>query len=96
MLTRKQKNTKDNIVLVSHTNHFGAFIVTIPILLAYLWVIFSANFNILSKSTSGGTSVKKIGISLMTNYVFAFEVIGILLLVALVGASYIALKEKKV
>ena len=96
MLTRKQKTTRDNRILVGHKNRFGAFIVAIPILAAYLWVIFNANFNILSKNTSGGASVKKIGISLMTNYVFAFEVIGILLLLALVGASYIALKEKKV
>ncbi|MCU0324554.1 MAG: NADH-quinone oxidoreductase subunit J [Spirosomaceae bacterium] len=96
MLTRKQKTSTDNRILVGHKNRFGAFIVAIPVLTAYLWVIFNANFNILSKNTSGGASVKKIGISLMTNYVFAFEVIGILLLVALVGASYIALKEKKV
>jgi NADH-quinone oxidoreductase subunit J len=96
MLTRRNPKATTNQLFVSHTNRFGAFIVVFPIIGLFSWIIYNTNFHILSKNTVGGASVKKIGISLMTNYVFAFEVIGVLLLVALVGASYLALKEKKI
>ncbi len=96
MLTRKNPKATNNQLFVGHSNRLGAFIVVFPVIALFGWIIFNANFHILSKATNGGASVKKIGISLMTNYVFAFEVIGILLLIALVGASYIALKEKKI
>ena len=66
----------------------------ILLFLGYLKVILEANFNIISKQTHTGTTVKQIGINLMTDYVFAFEVVGILLLAALVGAAFIAKKEK--
>jgi NADH-quinone oxidoreductase subunit J len=96
MLTRRNPKATTNQLFVGHSNRFGAFIVVFPIIALFAWIIYNTNFHILSKATSSGASVKKIGISLMTNYVFAFEVIGLLLLVALVGASYLALKEKKI
>ncbi len=41
------------------------------------------------------TSLKKLGLTLMTDYVLAFEVIGILLLIALIGAIHMAGGKRK-
>ena len=91
--TQRQTN-QANKISVSHHNVFWAVLVATLLFLGYLKVILEANFNIIGKQTIAGSSVQKIGINLMTDYVFAFEVIGILLLAALVGAVFIAKKEK--
>jgi NADH-quinone oxidoreductase subunit J len=44
----------------------------------------------MTKSAAGPSSTKQIGMTVMTDYVLVFEVIGILLLVALIGAVRIA------
>ncbi|WP_337044862.1 NADH-quinone oxidoreductase subunit J family protein [Emticicia sp. 17c] len=98
MLTNKkkeqQKSDQLNKILVSHHNRFWVVLVAGALFLGFLKVIFEANFHIIGKNMHEGTTVKKIGVELMTNYVFAFEIIGLLLLAALIGAAYIAKKEK--
>ena len=64
------------------------------VFLVFLKIIFNANFHIIGKKIHNGSSIQQIGINLMTDYIFAFEVIGIFLLAALIGAVYIAKKEK--
>ncbi|WP_394993971.1 NADH-quinone oxidoreductase subunit J [Emticicia sp.] len=91
--TQRQTN-QPNKILVSHHNIFWAVLVAVLLFLAYLKVILEANFNIISKQIHTGSTVKQIGVNLMTDYIFAFEVVGILLLAALVGAAFIAKKEK--
>ena len=99
MLTRKKNEQKDsnqpNLILVGNHHQFWAILLAICIFLGYLKIIFTANFTIIGTKALPETTVKKIGIGLMTDYVFAFEVIGILLLIALIGATYIAKKESK-
>lgn len=90
----QRKTNQANKISVSHHNVFWATLVAVLLFLGYLKVIFEANFNIINKQTHTGSTVKQIGVNLMTDYVFAFEVIGILLLAALVGAAFIAKKEK--
>ena len=90
----QRQTNQPNKILVSHHNIFWAVLVAVLLFLGYLKVIFEANFHIISKQTHTGSTVKQIGINLMTDYVFAFEVVGILLLAALVGAAFIAKKEK--
>lgn len=98
MLTNKtkdqQRSDQINKILVSHHNRFWVLIVAVALFLGLLKVIFTANFHLVSKEMHQGTTVQKIGIGLMTDYVFAFELIGLLLLAALIGAVYIAKKEK--
>jgi NADH-quinone oxidoreductase subunit J len=98
MLTNKKKEQQKadqlNKILVSHHNRFWAAIVATLLFLGFLKVIFAANFQLVSKEIHQGTTVQKIGIELMTNYVLAFELIGLLLLAALIGAAYVAKKEK--
>jgi NADH-quinone oxidoreductase subunit J len=90
----QRKTTEANQISVSHHNIFWAVLVAVLLFLGYLKVILEANFNIIGKHTHTGSTVKQIGENLVINYVFAFEIIGILLLAALIGAAYIAKKEK--
>ena len=98
MLTNKTKDKKTsgevNKILVSHHNRFWVAIVAGLLFLGFLKVIFTANFHLINQQTVQGTTINKIGIELMTNYVLAFELIGLLLLATLVGAAYVAKKDK--
>ncbi len=53
-----------------------------------------ADFTLLTHEPFRQTTVGTIGVQLMTEYSFPFEVAGILLLAALVGAAYIASPKK--
>ncbi len=90
----ERKNTQPNKILVEHHNIFWAILVAILLFLGYLKIILEANFHIIGKQIHHGSTVSQIGVNLITDYVFAFEVIGILLLAALIGAVFIAKKEK--
>ncbi|WP_229236197.1 NADH-quinone oxidoreductase subunit J [Emticicia sp. TH156] len=98
MLTNKTKDKqaadKVNTILVSHHNRFWGVLVAGLLFLGFLKVIFTANFHLITRQTIQGTTVNKIGVELMTNYVLAFELIGLLLLATLVGAAYVAKKDK--
>jgi NADH-quinone oxidoreductase subunit J len=90
----EQKITgKANEILVGQRNQFWAICLAICIFLIFLKIIIQTNFNIINKELPHETTVNKIGIGLMTDYIFPFEAIGILLLIALIGATYIAKKE---
>lgn len=90
----KRQTNQPNKISVSHHNVFWAVLVAVLLFLGYLKVILSANFHIINKQIHSGSTVNKIGVNLMTDYVFVFEVVGILLLAALIGAVFIAKKEK--
>ncbi len=60
--------------------------------------ILEANFSALpwiDKSQVSNSSIPEFGLSLMTDYVLAFEIIGVLLLLALIGAVRIAGNVRK-
>lgn len=99
MLTRKQQEDKasnqPNLILVASQNRTVAVGIAIVLFGGFLKAIFEANFHIIRAVNAPQSSIKKIGLNLITNDVFAFELIGILLLVALIGASFIAKKEEK-
>ncbi len=58
----------------------------------FIWSNFQDNSS-LQASTSGQT--EKLGVSLIADHVLAFELIAILLLIALIGAAYIAKSDRK-
>lgn len=89
----QRKTTEANKILITNHNVFWAVLVAVLLFLGYLKVILEANFNIIGKQTHTGSTVNKIGVNLVTDYVFAFEIVGLLLLAALIGAAFIA-KEK--
>jgi len=90
----QRTNLQPNKIEVEHHNLFWAVLVAVIVFLVFLKIIFNANFHIIGKKIHNGSSIQQIGINLMTDYIFAFEVIGIFLLAALIGAVYIAKKEK--
>ncbi len=90
----QRTNLQPNKIEVEHHNRFWAVLVAMIVFFVFLKIIFNANFHIIGKKIHNGSSIQQIGINLMTDYIFAFEVIGIFLLAALIGAVYIAKKEK--
>ncbi len=90
----QRTNLQPNKIEVKHHNRFWAVLVATLLFLGFLKIIFEANFHIIGKPIHNSSSIQQIGINLMTDYIFAFEVIGIFLLAALIGAVYIAKKEK--
>ncbi len=97
MLTSKSKIS--DIYLTSQTyNRFTGFLAGAGLFAIFIFAILQANFATISwiskanqtQQTISQSSVSGIGIELMTNAVLPFEVSGIVLLVALIGAAYIA------
>lgn len=54
----------------------------------------SSKLSLSQKSNAEFLSVKSLGFSLMTQYVLILEIVGILLLMALIGATYLAKDDK--
>lgn len=95
MLTNRVKGGPLNSK--THNKYMGALL-SIGVFLLFVKGILAANFASLEwvsqeKSTKAG--LKGFGLNLMTEYVLAFEMVGIMLLVALIGAVYIAGKKRK-
>ncbi len=61
---------------------------------ALLVVVLSmANFRLDSPALSSRSTIRTLGVELMTSHLLPFEIAGVLLLVALVGAAYLALNR---
>ncbi len=85
-------NQKDGTGLfTSNRNTFVGTLVAIATfgLLGYIQYILTLGLEKTAENTEKTTTVN-VGVSLMSDYVLPFEVAGVLLLVALIGASYIA------
>lgn len=91
MLTQRTKSTK---VETEIYHKFFGVLVAVGLFYILTRAISLANFEgmgwIQQTSETVPSSVKSLGLKLMTDYVLAFEVIGILLLIALIGAVRIA------
>jgi NADH:ubiquinone oxidoreductase subunit 6 (subunit J) len=65
----------------------GAFFVVL------VSVIFSADFRLTGEVINTKSTIRTIGVELMTSHLLPFEITAILLLVALVGAAYLAMNR---
>ncbi|KAA0993996.1 NADH-quinone oxidoreductase subunit J family protein [Dyadobacter aurulentus] len=63
------------------------------IVMIFTRIIFSANFRMSGEAVSRKSTIKTIGVELMTTHLLPFEIAAVLLLVALVGAAYLALNR---
>jgi NADH-quinone oxidoreductase subunit J len=97
MLTQRTETTSNqqfNGVMTKHFNKFWGALVALGIFITLYFVIFSANFQIMQQSDTSlltpHSTVRRFGISLLTDNLIPFEIAGILLLVALIGAAYVA------
>lgn len=67
-----------------------ALLLTGGLFAAFYTLLTRANFTMLSQPVGWQSTIGPVGRQLMTEYIVPFEVVGILLLAALVGATYIA------
>jgi NADH-quinone oxidoreductase subunit J len=97
MLTHRRDSTPQNVVRTTHLNQVWGGVVGLGMLALLVWIIANARFGIIKNNmtdlSAHHSTLRRVGIGLMTDYVWAFEIIGILLLVALVGASYLAAQQ---
>jgi NADH-quinone oxidoreductase subunit J len=79
-------------LVVKNHNWFAGALVGLSLLIVLVTLFSDSDFYRGNQLTieQGYTSINKIGILLMTDYMFPFEVAGILLLIALIGAAVVA------
>lgn len=95
MLTNRLKG--QDLLTATRSKFFG-FLLAVALFLVLVKGIISANFvdaEWMQQEVSMKVGLKGFGLNLMTEYVLAFELIGLLLLVALIGSVYIAGKGKE-
>jgi NADH:ubiquinone oxidoreductase subunit 6 (subunit J) len=95
MFTNKLQGGK---ILTSHQYPFVGGLLGISIFSVLILAILKTNFEELtwirnSKQFAGKSTVEQVGVQLMTDNVLALEVVGILLLLALIGTGLIAGKK---
>lgn len=102
MLTNKVSGQK---IQTQERNKITGFIISFSLLLILFVTIQKANFNTISwineiKLKGEGlqpssSTINAIGIKTMTSYIIPFEITGVLLMMALLGAAYMARREGK-
>ena len=88
MLTAK---TKDSPTLIVNSKNTGiAVLLALVVFLILAMTILSNHFLLNREGVTRKTTLSLVGKNLMTDYAFAFEAVGLLILIALIGAVYIA------
>jgi len=79
-------------LVVKNHNWFAGSLVGLSFLILLTKLFYETNFYSSNQiaTASQYTSINKIGFLLMTDYMFPFEVAGVLLLIALIGAAVVA------
>ncbi|MCF0056523.1 NADH-quinone oxidoreductase subunit J [Dyadobacter sp. CY356] len=97
MLTQQTDRTAvsstPNRVMVSITRQFSGFVVGAGLFGFLSYIIAISNFKMTGETNTSRSTLKTIGVELMTSHLLPFEIAAILLLVALVGAAYLALNR---
>lgn len=103
MLSNKELLSRINPVNgLIRVNHIAGILVSALFLFILINVIIQADFENLSwikaadQIKANDNTIHQIGIQTMTGYLLPFEVLSVLLLMALIGAAHLARKEKKV
>ena len=97
MLTQKADkesiSSTPNRVMVSITRQFSGFLVGTGLFGFVSYIIATSNFKMTGETNISRSTLKTIGVELMTSHLLPFEIAAILLLVALIGAAYLALNR---
>jgi NADH-quinone oxidoreductase subunit J len=100
MLTQKTDreavSSTPNQVIVSITRQFSGFLVGVGLFGFLTYIIVTSNFKMTGETNVSRSTLKTIGVELMTSHLLPFEIAAILLLVALIGAAYLALNRNPV
>jgi NADH-quinone oxidoreductase subunit J len=85
---------QSNRILTENRRLWLAIVLAVGLFLGLSNLLMNAHFVIFDRPAStASTTIDVVGRQLMTEYVLPFELIGILLLVALVGSGYLAKKR---
>jgi NADH-quinone oxidoreductase subunit J len=68
--------------------------ILVAVLLAAVWMVLIFKLRLLSGEPVELVSIKTVGLALMTSHVLILELVGVILLMALVGATYIARDDR--
>ena len=82
-----------NRVMVALGRGFWGGAVALALFLVLFLVILQANFVLVGDTLNSRSTIRTLGVELMTTHLLPFEIAGILLLVALVGAAYLAMNR---
>jgi NADH:ubiquinone oxidoreductase subunit 6 (subunit J) len=97
MLTQKANNNTvshtPNKVEVLPSREIAGFLVGSGLFVFLGYIILDARFVMQGEVISSNSTIRTIGVELMTSHLLPFEIAAILLLVALVGAAYLALNR---
>ena len=97
MLTQKKEksddSTRHNRIEVPITRKIWGALTGIGLFGLLVKVILSSDFRMAGEEMSTKSTIKTIGVELMTTHLLPFEIAAILLLVALIGAAYLALNR---
>jgi NADH:ubiquinone oxidoreductase subunit 6 (subunit J) len=80
-----------NRIEISLGRRFWGVILGLALFGGLTAVITQATFHLTGPSLTSRSTLRTLGVELMTSHLLPFEIAGIILLVALVGASYLAL-----
>ncbi|MFD1815974.1 NADH dehydrogenase subunit J [Pseudarcicella hirudinis] len=101
MLTNKgdRKTDDKNDILTESRNRFWGILVAMGLFTLLFYTFSGADFAGIHRQNFGDneqslSSVKGVGVQLMTEFVLPFEITGILLMVALIGSAYLASSRK--
>ena len=97
MLTQKTNkeaiSSTPNRVEVPLTRIIWGFLVGSGAFVFLSYIILSSQFKMTGNIISSKSTIQTIGVELMTSHLLPFEIAAILLLVALIGAAYLALNR---
>ena len=81
-------------ILLTRRDNWGGVIVALAVFGGLLWIILNTTSLALPPPQFEPVTVKQIGESLMTNYVWPLQCVGLVLTVALIGALILVMEEK--
>jgi NADH:ubiquinone oxidoreductase subunit 6 (subunit J) len=84
---RGDKNQND--LLTEESSRFWPLLIGGIVFASLVWVICRGNFEG-AEIANSGSKLGFVGVALLTDYAMPFELVGIYLLIALIGATYIA------
>lgn len=97
MLTRKPQKQHNafegNYIEVTNSRRFWSIVASVGLFLLFSITLLSANFSLTGEVIATQTTIPTFGMALMTSHLLPFEIAGILLLIALVGAAYLAVNR---
>ncbi|TDE12495.1 NADH-quinone oxidoreductase subunit J family protein [Dyadobacter psychrotolerans] len=97
MLTQKASkdttSTTPNRVEVLLSREFWGFLTGTGFFIFLGYIILDSQFKMTGDIISSKSTIRTIGVELMTSHLLPFEIAAILLLVALIGAAYLALNR---